>query len=213
MADLYELLGVERDATQEEIKKAWKHLAQKLHSDKQGGDEAQFKRVKEAYRVLKNPSKRAEYDKTGEIPHAINPLEIKARDHLVILFGQALNQGTGKLARLDILGAMDKELVNAIQKTEINSIDAKQKRRELQDIKDKFHVDDGRDNVFVAVIENELTRIETYLEDNSQQLTMMKLARELLSHHSYDFQRALPSGGFPSATLGTGFSTYTVQFP
>lgn len=66
--DLYEILGVPRNATQEEIRKAYLKLAHKYHPDKTGGDkeaEEKLKEVNAAYDILKNPEKRAQYDRMG----------------------------------------------------------------------------------------------------------------------------------------------------
>ena len=66
--DYYEALGVARDATPEEIKKAYRLLALKWHPDKNGGDpkaEEKFKEVAEAFEVLSDPRKRGVYDRFG----------------------------------------------------------------------------------------------------------------------------------------------------
>ena len=66
--DYYTVLGVERQADQREIKKAYRRLAQKLHPDRNPGDEsaaAKFQEVSEAYEVLSDDTKRAAYDQFG----------------------------------------------------------------------------------------------------------------------------------------------------
>ncbi len=65
MKDYYEVLGVSKDASKDEIKKAFRTLAGKYHPDKKSGDEAKFKEVSEAYSVLSDERKRAEYDAYG----------------------------------------------------------------------------------------------------------------------------------------------------
>ncbi|MFB6212815.1 MAG: DnaJ C-terminal domain-containing protein [Candidatus Magasanikbacteria bacterium] len=61
----YDILGVNKDASQEEIKKAYRKLAHKYHPDKPDGDEEKFKKINKAYQVLSDEEKRAQYDKFG----------------------------------------------------------------------------------------------------------------------------------------------------
>jgi len=69
----YEILGVEKGASDEEIKKAYRKLAHQHHPDKQGGDEAKFKEINEAYQVLSDKQKRAQYDQFGSSFDGANP--------------------------------------------------------------------------------------------------------------------------------------------
>lgn len=64
--DYYEILGVNKGASDDDIKRAYRRLAQKYHPDKQGGDEAKFKEINEAYQVLSDKQKRSQYDQYGQ---------------------------------------------------------------------------------------------------------------------------------------------------
>ncbi len=64
--DYYKILGINKTASAEEIKKAFRELAHKYHPDKAGGDEGKFKEINEAYQVLSNPQKRQQYDQYGQ---------------------------------------------------------------------------------------------------------------------------------------------------
>ena len=66
--DYYEVLGVERDASDEDVKRSYRKLAVKFHPDKNPGDQAaedRFKALGEAYEILIDPQKRAAYDRYG----------------------------------------------------------------------------------------------------------------------------------------------------
>ncbi|HYE59596.1 MAG TPA: molecular chaperone DnaJ [Candidatus Kapabacteria bacterium] len=63
--DYYKILGVDKNASADEIKKAFRRLAHQYHPDKKGGDETKFKEVNEAYQVLGDPERRKKFDQFG----------------------------------------------------------------------------------------------------------------------------------------------------
>ena len=63
--DYYEILGISKNASSDEIKKAYRKAAVQHHPDKEGGDESKFKEISEAYEVLKDSQKRQRYDQFG----------------------------------------------------------------------------------------------------------------------------------------------------
>lgn len=63
--DYYQVLGVDKKASHDEIKKAFRKLAHEYHPDKNKGNEDKFKEINEAYQVLSNPEKKAKYDQYG----------------------------------------------------------------------------------------------------------------------------------------------------
>jgi len=70
MADFYQTLGVSKNATQDEVKKAFRDLARRYHPDKNPGDKAaeeKFKEVSQAYETLSDPGKRTQYDEMSRL--------------------------------------------------------------------------------------------------------------------------------------------------
>ena len=65
--DYYKILGVDKNATEEDVKKAYRRLAHQHHPDKAGGNEAKFKEINEAYQILSNKEKRQQYDQFGQV--------------------------------------------------------------------------------------------------------------------------------------------------
>jgi len=100
--DYYEVLGVGKDASADEIKKAFRRAAIQHHPDKEGGDETKFKEVNEAYEVLKDPSKRQRYDQFG---HAGVGGSASGNPYGGGFNGQNINFDFGDLGLGDIFGS------------------------------------------------------------------------------------------------------------
>lgn len=83
--DYYEILGVPKTATQDEIKSAWRRLAAKAHPDK-GGDTAKFQTIEEAYRILSNPETKAAYD------NPVNNFNFRNNSPFNGMFGAGMNE-------------------------------------------------------------------------------------------------------------------------
>ena len=153
--DYYQILGVSKTASEDEIKKAFRKLAHQYHPDKSGGDEAKFKEINEAYGVLSDKTKRAQYDRFGSAGTAgagygaggFNPQDFgfdfsgfgnnsnfdmgDIGDILSSIFGGAARVKRGRDVQVDI--ELDfKESIFGVKKTiRVNSAMVKQKDIEV----------------------------------------------------------------------------------
>lgn len=96
--DLYARLGIAGDVprssiTEAEIKQAYRHLAMQHHPDREGGDAEKFKAIQEAYEVLSDPLRRAEYDANGTVAPPAAIKRDRANKDLALLFAEMLNHG------------------------------------------------------------------------------------------------------------------------
>ena len=73
MDDHYKTLGIEKTASLDEIKKAYRKLAMKYHPDRDDGDQEKFQQIKHAYEILSDPKKRQEYDNPPSFDHWTGP--------------------------------------------------------------------------------------------------------------------------------------------
>lgn len=100
--DYYQILNVDRNATEEEIKKAYRRLALKYHPDRNPGDkeaEEKFKEINEAYEVLSDPEKRARYDRYGRVDDLGSIFDFGFRTRFEDLFEDFFGDFFGTKAR------------------------------------------------------------------------------------------------------------------
>lgn len=128
--DYYEILGVARDASEADIKKAYKRMAMKHHPDRNEGDkgsEDKFKLATQAYEILSNPQKRRAYDQFGHAGvdpsqgHGAGPggFGDVFNDIFADIFGAATGRGRGQPRGSDLRYNLDLSLEDAIRGTNV----------------------------------------------------------------------------------------------
>lgn len=175
----YDTLNVARDATQDEIKSAFRRAARAAHPDREGGDTEQMARVNRAYQVLGDPAARAQYDQTGEEPAPPNDPGLAV---LVQLFERAITECDG-----DVLAFCHRELDQAISslKDDENSV-----RRQLQKLikkRDCLKTKDGRTNLFASMVDHKVTEQEAQLRSIASGEKSAQLAKDHLASYESTF--------------------------
>ena len=197
MTDPYETLGVEPDASADEIKKAHRRAAQRSHPDREGGDTKQFQVVTAAYQVLKDPERRAKYDETGETGDAAGD---PVTDRLVQLFNMIVES---EEFDCNIIDKCKSHIASAMQqlKLEQNKVDATLHRLESQVGRIGTDGHNLFENILNAKIES-LAKKYKHLEDETEILSKMK---ELLDDYSDTSPPSSPTGDVWAPNITTSY--------
>jgi len=194
--DFYELLGVKRNATQDEIKAAFRFLSKKAHPD-MGGDEMAYKALSLAYDVLKDPVKRARYDETGDY-HA-EPTEDERRYERICLFlRNTLNEvilgGGHNYGPYDDMQKLCLEVMDAKLK-EIDGIIAQHRVQEkkLRRVVKRFRrKSPDQRNIVQILIMQKLEEIRMQLRLIRSDRVTVEMSREIMADYEFLVAKAKP---------------------
>lgn len=162
--NLYDVLGVSRNASEEEIKKAYKNRVKECHPDV-GGDENEFKLLEEAYRILSDKNTRLRYDSTGDKDDNYAGIE-KVREFACSLLRNVIHQQSERHRIDDPLSAMNTLLKNEF----ISRCESESKRLSSKlfmfKISSSGHIVKNNDehNYLADVYESEIKKIEDGIE-------------------------------------------------
>ena len=180
--NLYDILGVSKNATFEEIKAKYKSLAQQHHPDK-GGDPEIFKEIKNAYEVLSDPVNRKKYDTTGHYEFGTS-LRDQALEQLSRLFFNLLSNINPDLDDLILImkneSRREKENING----NINACNAQMFKLKKIINKIKKKKDDG-ENLLKMFAENKLKMHQNELQNFVRQIQIVDSVIEILEEYQY----------------------------
>ena len=156
--DLYDTLGVDEDASEKEIKDAYRKESKKHHPDA-GGDEEKFKKAADAYAILSNPEKRKQYDETGSTDGS-DPLA-GIMGEMSQLFFKVISENKKDIQYTNIIDIMLKVLSNAIS---LAKNDKTQKDKEIAKTKTLLgrvkRKNDDSENFFEGIIKGRIQQLQ-----------------------------------------------------
>lgn len=176
MTEHYETLGVERGASEDEIRKAARRAASRAHPDREGGSDERMQAVNKARDVLLDPERRARYD-AGEGDAPLRTTETMARDMMTQIFAAALDNDEDPLhaVRGALTGAKSALAANTAK---VNLQIAKLKRRQGT-VKTK----NGAENHVEALIADKLAKLERETAFAAELAAVHKRVGELLEDY------------------------------
>jgi curved DNA-binding protein CbpA len=199
--DLYNTLGVEPDASPEEIRRAYRRKAKQEHPDA-GGSAEKFGALVKAHRVLSDAEKRARYDRTGEADDGPDNTDQAAMSAIDQILDQLLDKDEPQ--RIDIVAVIREEIGRNIDHQTGEIRKAMQARRKLERVGGRLTTRAPR-NIFKPLLDRKLGHINEGLVTMRQQLAIFERAAKIMEDYAFDAEPA-PE---PTAPRPGGF---TIRF-
>ena len=187
MDNLYDILGVSKDASLKEIKSAYKDKAKEHHPDK-GGDEEVFKAIQQAYDTLSNPAKRKMYDATGQITNV--SFEDRCRkffsEFVIPSFIEIERTSFERVNAIELIKAMITDKTNAI-KSEIEKFKDGKEKLEIF-LKRKRKKITESDNNLDMYFEPHIKQFEVQIFIYEDELEFVKDVSKIIDGYEYMFE-------------------------
>lgn len=186
MKNLYDELGVNKKASKDEIKKAYRKKSKKVHPDK-GGKASEFRDLAVAYQVLGNDEKRGRYD-SGESWESIlkTSSETSVLAALADVFFTCIN--SCDTSKTDVLDFMKKNIKHGQKTLAVNKNQLEQQIEKYEGIKKRMSIKDG-ENYFVKMLEAKVGDFKTSLRAVEEQNKLGERMLEMLKDYKYEVDK------------------------
>lgn len=190
MFDLYSELGVDRDASQEEITNAFRNKSKVLHPDTGKGNLEDFKNLSRAYSVLKAPEKRKIYDKTGDEKAAskTNPLITSAIERLLLLLSKLIDEDPNIINK-DIITILTSNIEKIAPEGKKEIAKLNNKIEALKALRDNFKFKKKKKVIEADIIKNmfddKIRNIQNNIDQIQTEIDIAKIALNILKCYQY----------------------------
>lgn len=202
MKNLYEILDVPEDASESDIKKAYRKKAQANHPDKEGGDTEVFQAIQKAYEILSDENKRKHYDETGdELKDQLNNEVIES------LIGIVLNVvQNSDVRRVNILDSV-RALVHQQQRRHRDNQNQMEKQMErMLEASKRLSHNGNEENILKLALESQANKLNISIKEVEKVLAIGEEILNVVSNYTYQVDQMPAWGAGPQfvAWNGTG---------
>jgi len=202
MNNLYDILGVHKNSTPEEIKTAYRNLAKIHHPDK-GGSKEEFSRIQMAYDVLSDTERRAKYDSTGETE--------KERGFEEQFFGFVASQIIPIIEKadnldFDLMKEAKDHIKGLIRIGKKNIYELMGKKAHFEHAIERCKSKNGKENIMAKILQSKLDHIENVKIQVESELQFIEKCLVEIDNFDYDFTEMPKKKGWVAIDLESVFS-------
>jgi curved DNA-binding protein CbpA len=178
----YDELGLPKNCTADEIKQKYRILAQTHHPDK-GGDEEKFKRIKQAYEILSDPIKRAEYDSTGQYNQPVS-----IRDEAITRLRNMISTHTQKINPEfdDLILQMKVDIYDTEKKVKEEIQTCEKDIKKFTTISERIKLKQEGENILKYFVEEKIKQAENQIVFLQRILDIFKMMLDILENYHYN---------------------------
>lgn len=188
MKDPYIVLEVEKTATLEEIKKAYRRKARETHPDVNDGDDEVFKEINEAYQILSNPELRKMYDERGFVSNTPNLYDV-ANSKLQDMFMFVISSHGFRTDQVDVLSIIKDNLFQQTEQAKRELQRLTQLKSTVTSINDRIVYTGNSVNVLNRRLQFELMNMERALTAAQSTMELNDKVLEILSDYEFTFEK------------------------
>jgi curved DNA-binding protein CbpA len=185
--DLYGVLGVDKAAGPDAIKKAYRGKAKKAHPDA-GGKPEEFQPISQAYLILSDPRRRQKYDQTGEVDDSADNADQMPLMILTEMMEQVIAQSEID-ASIDIVAKMRDCLDVRGREVEQKLTQLRKDAKRLEKLAERFHSKTER-NFLRSVLMKKVAQTNSAIAEGEDVARHMKAAKDILKDYSFDVDQA-----------------------
>jgi DnaJ-class molecular chaperone len=188
---LYTTLGLTKDATDEQIRKAYKSSAQRTHPDKEGGNDNEFKAVQLSYDVLSDPERRKEYDETGNTNQKVD-LETEVIQELAGLLNSII--ANTDVDHSDVFEAARKQVRTMLMQVSSHIGNIHTSIEKQRKVLKRMKCEEGKANTLEPILHGFIADLERQM--TSMQHKHIVFGKMLTKLNDYQYEVTPTSNGF-----------------